>query len=513
MNKYKRTIRFFIIFFILLFLFLWDDILSGNEAQTLANTYHFAHPSWLANDWFLSLDTVYRIPFNIFLFPLAKILSLPALAVTSRILLITLMSVSLTRFFDVIKLTPGAIALFVVVTFRMKGMLAGEDMLWHVEAKVLSYILVISGITSYLKGNHRGMWLFFGGASTFHPLVGGYNVIAAIFSLFFLERKEKSDFLKTSPYFVFSGWPGIAIVLFNLISSRKASGGIADLIYVARHPHHMLPADFFRHVHKGFPPWLDYTILIGNLIFCAAVLIIAFIKLEKYSKERKLLYFTFGSTLIFTGGLILYLTRQYHLLKYYPFRFPDVIIPFTSYTLFLYAADKFLFRKKPLIGTVIASLILAVSSVLFAIETKSYLSKSVSFALHDEKSADKEVYSWIYGHTPKNSVFIISPFIDNFNITAERAQFVTFKNIPQNEKDISSWYRRLKLLNKGKDFYDGKINMDLADYRKNYDALNDEELKKISVEYGPDYYIGPSERRGNLVKVYGNKKWGVYRLK
>ena len=67
--------NFVIIFSILFFLYLWDGFLSGNEAQTLANVYRFAHPDWLKNDWFLSLDTVYRIPFNLFLYIPAKVKS------------------------------------------------------------------------------------------------------------------------------------------------------------------------------------------------------------------------------------------------------------------------------------------------------------------------------------------------------------------------------------------------------------------------------------------------------
>ncbi len=171
MKTTKQTVNFFIIFSILLFLYLWDGFLTGNEAQTLANVYNFAHPEWLANDWFLSLGTVYRIPFNIFLFPLAKIFSLPVLAFSSRIVLIFLMSLSLTYLFKEIKLTPGSIALFTLVVFRMKGMLAGEDMIWHVEAKVLSYILIIGGITSLLKEKHRRMWLFLAGQQLSIPLL------------------------------------------------------------------------------------------------------------------------------------------------------------------------------------------------------------------------------------------------------------------------------------------------------------------------------------------------------
>lgn len=511
MIKQRKIITFLIIFFILLFLYLWDDLLSGNEAQTLANVYNFANPGWLANDWFLSLDTVYRIPFNILLFPLAKFLSLSALAITSRILLISLMALALTKFFEIVKLTPGSIALFILIAFRMKGMLAGEDMLWHVEAKILSYVFVIGGITAFLGGKSRKMWLFFGGATAFHPLVGGYSVISMLFAWFFLERKEKLSILKSSPFLVVTGWPGIGIVLYNLISSRGASGGVSDLLYVARHPHHMLPTHFIRHVHKGFPEWIDYTIIIGNLIFCIAVIAAAFFIIKKGSL-RKLLYFAAGSGLIFTMGLLLYITKQYHLLKYYPFRFGDIIIPFTAYILFLKAVDKYFFNKKQFAGTITAALILMGTGLLFLLGTFNLIQNKVPLSMTYENQANIELYTWIQENTPKDAVFIVSPFIDNFNIAAERAQFVTFKHIPQNERDVMEWYEKLTFLNGEVGFYDGGISIDLSEFRANYNSLNDEQLIEIGRKYGLDYYLGPSERTGNLQRIFYNEKNGIYSL-
>lgn len=512
MRKEKHIKTFLLIFSILLFLYFWDGFLTGNEAQTLANVYRFAHPSWLINDWFLSLDTIYRIPFNIFLFPLAKIFNLTLLAFFSRILLIALMSISLTCFFTTIKLSAGSIALFTLVAFRMKGMIAGEDMLWHVEAKVLSYILVIAGITSLLKNRHRGMWMFLGGAAAFHPLVGGYSVIALLFSLPFYSREEKLSISKTVPFFTITGWPGIGIIIYNLITSRGASGGMADLIYVARHPHHMIPTHFIRHVHKSFPPWMDYTILISNIVFCITVLVIAFIILKDNSKEKKLLYFTAGSAVIFILGLIIYYTGQYHLLKYYPFRFPDVIVPFTAYILFLQGADKFFLLKHKAISVIIAVLVTGSAGLLFIYQTLNIINNPEPIVLQEESESGKELYSWIKNNTPEDAVFVIYPGIDNFNITADRAQFATFKHIPQSEKDVMEWYNRLKILNNGKDFYNGRISFNLSGFNNNYYSLTDSQLTEIGEKYGLDYYVGLHERTGDLPEVYNNGKWGVYTL-
>ena len=198
----------------------------------------------------------------------------------------------------------------------------------------------------------------------------------------------------------------------------------------------MIPPDFFRHVHKSFPPWLDYTILIGNLVFCAAILILAFLLLEKNTKERKLLNYTIGSIAILIAGMLLYFTGQYHLLKYYPFRFPDVIVPFTAYIIFLRGADKLVLLKKKSINRIITVLVLSSTGLLFVYQTSRIVNNPKPIALQEESESKEELYSWIRENTPESSVFIIYPGIDNFNITADRAQYVTFKHIPQSEKYV-----------------------------------------------------------------------------
>ncbi len=352
----------------------------------------------------------------------------------------------------------------------------------------------------------------FGGAATFHPLVGGYSVIALLFSLFFFNKKESLGIIKTSPFFALSGWPGIGIIIYNLVTSKGASGSIADLIYVARHPHHMIPADFIRYVHKGIPEWADYTLLIGNLVFCAVVFVTAFIRLKKDTSERKLLYYALGSFVLFILGLIIYFAGQYHLLKYYIFRFPDVIIPFTAYILFVSAADKMVFISKPRFSIATAIAIISITGILFGWTSVKLAGMDRPVSTLNESSEKLEMYTWIKSNTPDESVFIIDPFIDNFNITAERAQFVTLKHIPQSEKDVMEWYSRLKKLNRGEDFYDGKISFRFGEFKSNFRNLTDNELLDLSKE-GADYYIGSAEREGDLEEVFKNNKWGVYRLK
>ena len=130
-----------------------------------------------------------------------------------------------------------------------------------------------------------------------------------------------------------------------------------------------------------------------------------------------------------------------------------------------------------------------------------------------ESQTKIELYRWIKRNTSADAVFIVDPFIDNFNITTERAQFVTFKHIPQNERDVVEWYEKLTMLNRGFDFYDGGISFDLSEFKANYNSLNDEQLLTMGKNYKLDYFIGTAEREGNLERIFYNDRWGIYSLK
>lgn len=509
----RNLITFVLIFSVLVSLFLWDDLLHGNEAQTLANVFQFANNDWIPGDWFLSMDTVYRYPFNIVLYPLAKIFSITTLALVSRILLIAAIASGLTAVVAQIPLTSGSLLLFTIITFKMKGMLAGEDILWHVESKVLAYACVLWGLSFLLKKKYLAMWLFLGGAATFHPLVGGYSVISLLIYFIVAKKQNKLSMIKTAPLFALTGWPGLAVVLYNLLTKPETLSVATDLLYVARHPHHMNPEHFVRHVHKGFPEWMDLMIIVGNVIFCAIILLLAIKFTRKNSKERTLLLYAGGSLILWLVGLTFYLSGMTHLLKYYLFRFPDVIVPFTAYLLFFKAVDYFWFIKHPKILKIFSYGLGIILVLFFTYQTFGIIKQDVPLTHYYESVETLNVSQWIEQNTPASSQFIIDPGVDNFHFLTNRAQFVSLKHIPQNEKDVDLWYQKLVRLNKDKDFFIDERLLNINELRSNYYLLSDAELKSLHEDFGMNYYLGENEREGNLEQVYSNDKYGVYFIK
>ena len=54
-----------------------------------------------------------------------------------------------------------------------------------------------------------------------------------------------------------------------------------------------------------------------------------------------------------------------------------------------------------------------------------------------------DMYSWIRNNTEKDTTFLSCPYHIGFYPVAQRAQFVSYKHLPQSEEGIIEWYERM----------------------------------------------------------------------
>ena len=135
------------------------------------------------------------------------------------------------------------------------GNLAGEWVVGGIEAKVPAYGMVLLGLAEIVRRNWSRGWIWFGGASAFHVLTGGWAVVAAMIAFvvterLFRHRDESKVCFFSAGLFVGGGlalfglWPALRLTL----DASPADSVMAARIYsYFRISHHLLPGNFPIH--------------------------------------------------------------------------------------------------------------------------------------------------------------------------------------------------------------------------------------------------------------------------
>ncbi len=235
-----------------------------NEAYYVGKAVHFWNPDWVVGDTFLDSKDAHWFFYATF-GSLSLFLSPPAMAWTGRLLAWFLLAISWRRLSYVLipiryfSVLTAAGMLYYLDAFTMSG----EWIVGGVEGKSFAFPLVFFGLEAMLRGQWYRVWLFFGAASAFHVLVGGWSVVIGLFVLALEmvfqgkrgkeEKGKREDGGSGSLYFLpFFLVMGGLLSLPGLIPALKLDQGTtpeiasqAHYIYVyERLSHHLLPAGF-----------------------------------------------------------------------------------------------------------------------------------------------------------------------------------------------------------------------------------------------------------------------------
>jgi hypothetical protein len=246
--------------------------------------------------------------------------------------------------------------------------------------------------------------------------------------------------------------------------------------------------------------------------------------IRKSNETRFVAAYALGSVSLFAFGLVIYIWGEVHLLRYYWFRFPDVMVPFMSATLIaLFLND--IADGRPIIHTQshrlqfgiqtllrrVAPMILISATIIIILH--SLYQRQVQFKYYRQHNEDQRLSAlqWISQNTPNQAIFLVDPTIRDFYIYARRAMFVSFKHSPQSAADILEWYERIKLCN-GSRSPDKSGFKSLTELRANFYNLNENQIRQIANSYGISYYLGLSYQRSTFERVYSNSCFTVYRV-
>lgn len=486
---------------------------SGNEVDVLPAARQIVNHSWLPGDWYLNLDIGYRKLFNYLAGILVDQLGFLYGAYAGRILAYSILALALVVFFRAIRLRFALGFILLVFFLEDQSLIAGEWIAGGVDTKTFAYAFALLSFSYLFKKRYLLGFAFAGAALSFHVLVGIYALFCTGFAMLLTLKSWRSEWRplirRSWPFFI-TGIFGLLAIVQQLLPQGEVNVNKAWEIYVnLRVPHHVLPSSW------GEDPWLLYLALATGL-FLAVYLI------RKTIEARFTAAYALGGVCLFAIGLAIYAIGETNLLRFYWFRYPDVMVPFLTLVLvalmvsdLTYVNLKDLLRlRKPwhsaqeLLSKGVP-MFLALAVILLAWHSITVLRTMNQRGQRNRPPKIQTALEWISENTPKQAVFLVDPLLSEFYIYAERAEFVSFNHAPQFAADILEWHERIVLGNAG---YPLRAPVSKDELRNNFYHLDEGSIRDIAEEYGLSYYLGLADSQLSFEPVYQDDNVILYAI-
>lgn len=425
---------------------------------------------------------------------------------------------------------------------------SGEWVIGGVEGKSFAYAGLWLATGELFSGRLKTAGFLAGLGTSFHPVVGVWAVLGASVATATLSWRDfwlpqagiGPEVPRDNP-----PWPcgGRIWVLPALLLLAGALPGLipAALVLGESLPRELMQKADEIHIFIRLKHHLDPTSFPPGAYQSYGVLLVFWLVLLKPTcgswKMRWFARTVTVAVLVAVGGLILgwgiYYQRLWgggtgwpwaRLLKFYLFRSVDLALPLAVAVQWIIVLCPDLARAGTSAeGAAIGSgdkartsdpavraralrwskAILGVWTMLFVIG-KPFPPPSVPAVVAPEFLADwKAVQTWINGNTPADALFLIPRYNRNFKWTAQRAEYHSWKDCPQDAAGILEWNRRRLWL-------DEWMGRHAADER-----ITAEELRELGALTGPDradYALLYSRYRVDQPPLYRNNTFSVFQL-
>ena len=493
--------------------FVAAPVPATNEAHYLAKARHVWQPEWCAGDMFLESANAHSV-FYWTLGALTAVLPLPVVAVICRVLVLTLFAAGWLRLGRALGGTPrtSILAGAIFLALQTVGNWSGEWVIGGIESKVVTYACLLWAAAAFQQQKFVAGSIWLGIAIAFHPVVGGWGLLAFSGGAF-LQRL----FQRSGPWLPCS-WttailsfsllvlvasagliPAVRLLLEPVDATTKYAGTYLQVFY--RLSHHLDPMTFPWRAHAGFAILVLVLVLVWLISWrCCSPQPTG----SPTVSVAWLQWVVACSLLIAVAGLIIgvgprppqqmtaFAVRM-QLMKFYPFRLADALVPCA---LAWMMASLLVQRWPKPRATGFAILVLMTSTCAYA------AAQAQEWRVVREHASDwQDVCRWFRDHTPRDSLVQTPHDRSSFKWYAERPEYVTFKDCPQDTPGIVEWNRRLRFLSQWyqQHFADG--------------SYSTAELNALSQATGITHLVtdrlGPIEQ----VPVYQNTTFRVYDLR
>jgi hypothetical protein len=536
-----------------------------NEPHYFTKAKHFWDPAWCSRDPFLQSANAHYIFYATF-GALTKFLTLTQSAWIGRVLGWGLLAsgwCALASQFSRLR-GFGLWSAWVFLGLASLYNWSGEWVVGGIEAKVISYACVWWSLASLISGKriHAAGWA--GVAVSFHPVVGIWHTGAAMLAM--LSTQRVRYWVAAFRSIVVAGivWsvcatPGLIPAIAMIREANPDDAYAADYLQVFhRLSHHLDPLKFHLESH------IFYGILIGLVIVAHVVIrwrsrqilsrnngqlgsetsgrpangVAVADQANAIAAELLLFRYVMIAVFIALAGLTLraspkiadwllksnalpalqnrltvIVKSENHLakwLKFYPFRLADVVVPLALAMQSTYLLTRFVTGREPGTGAVTASAGRAlIPWLVFAIVSTGTVFNSIAATKNDARLKPelfpdwRDTCQWLRSETPVDSMCFAPSQAFGLKWYAERAEYVSHKDCPQDAAGIVAWNKRFLLI--------GKWSRQLTS-----NGYTKQMVRELHKSTGIDYIITPivGSKLGRfpIQPVYQNESYQVFRL-
>ena len=493
-----------VLVFLVLFVAGASPVPSANEPHYLSKAKHYWDPAWCPSDFLCNSADAHEVFYWSFGW-LATWMPLVQLAWFGRLLTWALLAWSWRRLSW--SLVPGplfaVLSAALLVTLNDRFQIAGEWIVGGVEAKGFAYVLVLLGLEALVRARWTAVWLYFGAASAFHVLVGGWAVVAALFVWFVSPDRPSVG----STLLGLAG--GLVLSLPGLLPALALTHGVdpqtvreANELYVfERLYHHLVPQRFA-------------TIAIVRHLALVGVLVLLTPWAAGDQRWRRWSAFVAAAVGIAACGMVISMTVPIDSdwaaswLRFYWFRLSDAMVPMGV----ALAASRILWRWQQAhrpgftIGLIAALMVVLVhmGQLLWQrhIDPRPPADRTAA-----DLTAWREICDWAAAETPPETLFLTPRGSQTFRWYSGRGEVVTRKDIPQDSRGIVEWWRRLQRLHLA------EADTPNVHWRESLAELGADELQALGREFGAEYVVTTADPPLALPRVGPRtSSYAVYRL-
>ena len=473
-----KTVAIVALLFIM-FSFWTASIPGSNESHYLCKAKYWWEPEWCSRDLFLSSSNPHLV-FYVVLGWMAKWMSLEAVTIIGRITGYIALACGWDTLCRALRLNARAtfVAAVLLLVSAATISLSGEWLVGGIESKVYSYAGVFFGFGAFLERRWIAAGVGLGIAIAFHPLVGAWSVVALGLAVtshvawtsclcYPSGRVSVGELVTESSQHESTDWKSMLRSRWNrnllfgaaLCGVISLTGLVPALSSLGGDPADSLNATFIQvfyrlrhHLHPDAFPVRSYVIHVSVLLlatylssrripspelrlFRRCVWAAALIALVGWFAGRGLKPEHFGTSLF---------NVRMTILKFYPFRVIDALVPVFGALMVAQAWSErgsWMPRSRWIRWQGGLTLVLA----LFALEYGRGL--GAARYLPQEREQDwLDVCRWVRDHSADDALFVTPNESWAFKWYAHRAEYVAFKDCPQDAASLNEWNARLRWL-------------------------------------------------------------------